>query len=458
MGKKKPEEMERHKKIFCEGAEKNGFNGQKASELFDLMAMFAEYGFNKSHAVAYAVIAYQTAFLKTYFPSYFFSALLGSEMGNTDKITSYIQDAKENGIEILPPDINESLWSFNVIAKKNIRFGMGAVKNVGQGAVDALVKERVAKGYFKSMVDLTSRISPQAMNKRVYESLIKVGAFDQCDSFNRKTLLENLELIVSHGQKIQADQLSGQTSLFQDLVGAGLEDLNQMEIKEVDDFSEKENLANEMSLMGIYVSGHPLDKFKSMMKQISTVEIANIPEMIGEDKREVVLSGMFVEQKFLLTKKGDKMCFATLQDFSGKIECVIFPRVLEEAMSMMDPELPLAIQGTINLAESPRKFFPQKIHHLAEYGEQRVQAIKIELNEEEITFQQIESMKSALLGHRGQTPVYLIVENKNGKARIPLGQDFAVTPHAKLAHDLSLLFGKNVVQLVIEGKSYEAHS
>jgi DNA polymerase-3 subunit alpha len=454
MGKKKPEEMEKHKSIFCDGAKKNNFDVQKAADLYDLMAKFAEYGFNKSHAVAYAVIAYQTAFLKTYYPAYFFSALLGSEMDNTDKITGYIQDAKENGMEILPPDINESLWSFNVLPGNKIRFGMGAVKNVGEGAVEAIVREREAHGAYTGFISLCERVDQSSINKRVLESLIKVGAFDKSEKFNRKTLLENLEMITSYAQKNQKEKASGQVSLF-DFGGATVGVMDTLDVKEFPDFEEKEKLSYEAELIGIYVSGHPLNRYQAIMKQVASTQIYEVESLEGQDKREVVLAGLIVEQKALLTKKGDKMCFAKLQDLTGKLEAVIFPKVYEEFHELISSDEPLAMTGYINLAETPRKFFPNKVFKLQEYAEQKIQALKIVLSPEDLSDKNLELMKKTLLGYRGQVPVYIIVDHQEGKARIPLGPEYSVMPQAKLAAGINDVFAKNAVQLVVEGKNHE---
>lgn len=461
MGKKKPEEMEKHKNIFCDGAQKNGFDRQKASDLFDLMAKFAEYGFNKSHAVAYAVIAYQTAFLKKYYPAQFFSALLGSEMDNTDKITIYINDAKNFNLEILPPDVNESMWSFHAVPGNRIRFGMGAVKNVGKSAVDAIITEREKNGPFKSFIDLCLRVDLSSVNKRVLESLIKVGAFDASDKLNRKTLLENLELVMDFSLKEQKIKLSGQINLFAGETSS-LETNNfsvsdGLDIKHFEDFGEREKLEYEAALLGVYVSGHPLDRYKTLMHQIASSDISQLQEMSGSDKRELVLAGIFTTQKTLLTKKGDKMAFATLEDKTGKIECILFPKTYEAYADFLTSTIPLAVHGTINLAENPKKFFPNKITKLSDYADQKIQAIKINLNAEQMTEQHLEKMKNIVLGHRGSVPVYLVVHHADGKARIPLGSDFAVTAQAQLAHQINHLLDKNSVEFIIEGKSHEAN-
>ena len=209
MGKKKVSEMERHKEIFRQGAIENGFDEQKAVDLFDLMANFAAYGFNKSHAVAYALIAYQTAFLKRYYPAEFFAALLSTELNNMDKVTNYINDCTNYDIEVLPPDVNESLWLFNVV-EGNIRFGMGAIKNVGKAAVEEMVRVREESGPSTSFIDFIERVSLKICGKRALESLILVGAFDRCEkAYNRKTLFNNLEVFMSYGSKKQEEKELG---------------------------------------------------------------------------------------------------------------------------------------------------------------------------------------------------------------------------------------------------------
>jgi len=457
MGKKKPEEMEKHKKIFGEGARSRGFNVEKALELYDLMAMFAEYGFNKSHAVAYAVIAYQTAFLKTYYKSYFFAALLGSEMGNTDKITNYISNAKDNEIEILPPDINESLWSFNVIEKNKIRFGMGAVKNVGKNAVDAIIltREQKPKG-FESFFDFCSTIDHASINKRVLESLVKVGAFDKCETQNRKTLFENLEMALEQGNKKKKEKENGQTSMFDHLfeMNSSIQDNSQQllssffEYKLEDDYDDKEKLNYEFSLIGVYVSGHPLDRYMDIMKQVATHEIEKLNDLPGEEKIEVVLAGLLIEQKQLITKKGDKMCFAQLEDKTGKIESVLFPKAYEQFSNLSNQENIFAIEGQVNLAENPRKFYPTKIFPIQEYSESKIKALKINLDSNDMQDENIVKLKTLLLSHKGIVPLYVIMQLPEGKVRIPMGENYYVSAHGLLPSQINQLFGKEVVEIL----------
>jgi len=445
MGKKKAKEMDRHKEIFKEGARSNNFDESKAEELFDLMAMFAEYGFNKSHAVAYAMIAYQTAFLKYYYTAPFFAALLGTELNNTDKVTNYISDAKQHGIEILPPDINESLWLFNVVGNK-IRFGMGAVKNVGEGAVQAIIKEREKNGAYKSLIELCERVELTKINKRVLESLIKVGAFDSCEKYNRRTLLDNLELIVTSAQRKQQEIISGQGNLFEMLSeNDSISEDEFLDIVEVPDFEDKEKLGYEASLIGIYVSGHPLDKVSSIIKDLSSMSISQVKGVDGQGKRDFTLAGMLTLSKAIITKKGDRMAFAELEDLSGKIECIMFPRTFAEYEHFLNCEDPVIIKGEVNLSEDPRKFFPSKIFKLAEKAESEVRRVEVRLPRDQQSPKTVDKLKNILLSFRGNTPIQFKMETEGCYAELNLGNEFHVNPSPQMATEINKLLNHNAV-------------
>lgn len=455
MGKKKIAEMERHKEIFLTGAKERGFDVKKSEQIYDLMAKFAEYGFNKSHAVAYAYIAYQTAYLKYYYPACFFAALLGTEMGNTDKVTTYIKDAKNYGVELLPPDVNESLWQFNVI-EKNIRFGMGAIKNVGKGAVEELVREREANGSYKGFIDFCMRVDLKQVNKRVMESLIKVGAFDECESLNRKTLLENMELIVTYASKKQEEKLLGQVNLF-DMGGSENQEdpMEVLDIQEVADFEDKEKLGYESTLLGIYVSGHPLDKFEDVMNQMTSMQIKDVHDLEGRDKREMVLAGLLTSQKAFISKKGDRMAFATLEDLTGKIECIVFPRTFAEHSEIVMTNEPVILTGQVNLSEDPRKFFPQKIQFLKDQAETRVSSVRISMDLKSLNQHSLPKLKQVLLSYRGSVPIHFILKDKEGRVRMPLGEEYMVNPTPQLAAKVNEIFNSNSVSFIVDGRVEE---
>ena len=454
MGKKKIKEMDRHREIFRKGAIDRGFNEKKSVEIFELMAKFAEYGFNKSHAVAYAVIAYQTAFLKRYYPASFYAALLGTEMGRTEKVTTIIDDAKDHDIDILPPDINESLWLFNVIDAR-IRFGMGAVKNVGKGAVEAIIREREENGPYVGFVDLCERVDLKAINKRVLEALIKVGAFDECESHNRKTLLDNLEMILSYAQKKQAEKASGQSNLFAFSTEEG-EQEDKIVIDEKDDFDEDEKLNYEAELMGIYVSGHPLEKFKDVIKQLSSATINELHQMKGSDNRQVMVGGMLSHYKAFITKKGKKMAFATIEDLAGKMEAIVFPNTFEQYADQLIEREPLMFSGEVRLNEEPRKLIVSKIHRLADHTDQHVNAVRVNINSNQLNPYQLSEFKKVLSNYRGSVPVYLVIDTNDGKARMPLGDNFLIDPSPKAAAKINELFQNNAVSFIIDGKAISA--
>ncbi|MCK5071903.1 MAG: DNA polymerase III subunit alpha [Bacteriovoracaceae bacterium] len=454
MGKKKLKEMERHKEMFVSGAIARGFDGKKTEELYEKIAKFAEYGFNKSHAVAYAMIAYQTAFLKFYYPSQFFAALLSTELSNSDKVTHYINDAKGYGVEVLPPDVNESIWPFNVVGQ-NIRFGMGAIKNVGESAVSEIIRERTENGPFKGFIDFCERVGLKMVNKRMIESMIKVGVFDECEGMNRKSLLHNMELVTSYAQKRQEEELLGQANLFDMGMAIGDENtsmLDQLGIVEVPDYQEKEKLQMEMELIGIYVSGHPLDQYAEIIKQMASMDLASLQDISGNDERDVILGGMVSGIKSIITKKGDKMCFATLEDLTGKVECVVFPKTFAKYEEFLQLDEPVIMNGSVKLSENPRKFFPSGIKKLSDEADGRVTGVRIVLELEKLTASKMRRFKQTVLGYRGTVPVHIIFESEIGRARMSLGDEFLINPTPGMAHKINEIFEKNSVKFIVDGR------
>ena len=457
MGKKKKEEMAQQKAIFKAGAKERNFDTKKAEELFDLMAKFAEYGFNKSHAVAYGLIAYQTAYLKYYYPSAFFAALLSTEMGNTDKVTAYINDAKKHGIETLPPSINESLWSFNVLGD-HIRFGMGAVKTVGESAVQALIEERECNGPFKGLIDFCKRVSSKAVNRRMIESLIKVGAFDGLEKkMNRKTMLENLELILAFAAKKQEERERGQVNLF-DFAGSGegaesVEEL--LNIENVEDFGQRDKLRLEVELMGIYVSGHPLDDCWDILKQMAPVNLNSVHELDGKGKRQMTLAGMISAKKELFTKKGDRMAFATLEDLTGRIDCIVFPKVFQQFEEVLKSDDPLVMVGQVNFDESPRKFFPEQIRELKDQANQQVVGVRVHVDTGQLNQDSLGRLRTVLLSYRGPTAVEVIMKTAQGKAYLSLGDDFLVNPTPQMANQVNGIFSSDSIEFVLDNSFQE---
>ena len=318
MGKKDAKEMERQKGLFLDGAKANGFDGKKAEAIFDLMAKFADYGFNKSHSAAYALIAYQTAYLKAHYPVEFMAALLTCDMDSTDKVIKNISDCREQGIEVLPPDINTSGLSFTVV-DKSMRFGLGAVKNVGTGAIEAILEAR-KDGKFTGLYDFCERVDLRRVNKRVIESLIKCGAFDSTAA-TRAAQMEGLEAAMNLGQRIQQERDSAQVSLF------GTEETVKIngsggKLPNIPEWHDKEKLAFEKEALGFLITGHPLDRYIDDIRRLASAEIAALGEQA--DGSEVRVCGIVSGLKEIITKKGDRMGFVTIEDLSGSVEVTVF--------------------------------------------------------------------------------------------------------------------------------------
>jgi DNA polymerase-3 subunit alpha len=384
----------------------------------------------------------------------------------------YINDARAHDIEILPPDVNESLYLFNVIGTK-IRFGMGAVKNVGAGPVAAIIAEREENGPFKGFIDFCERVSMKAVNMRTIEALIKVGGFDECEKLNRKTLLESTETIVTFAKKKQEEKANGQVNLF-DMGGDSGEGLNEsreemLDINEVTDFDEKEKLSYEQQLLGVYVSGHPLDKFGDILKKLVSMEIAEIhdlPKMeappfdfTNKDarkndptKRNLTIAGLISEQKAILTKKGDRMAFVTIEDLSGKIECLVFPKTYAEYFEMLETDEPLVLEGYVKLSEDRRSFFVNKIRLVEDEADARVTAVVVKLDTQKLNEYSLPKLKQILLSYRGSVPAHLVFESEDGKAKMNLGENYLVNPTPQLAAKINELMNASSVSFFTDGK------
>ncbi|MEJ5377991.1 MAG: DNA polymerase III subunit alpha [bacterium] len=353
MGKKIARVMEEQRQVFLNGARKNGVPEDVASRIFDLMAKFGEYGFNKSHSAAYAMVAYQTAYLKTHFPVEFMAALLTSEKDRTDKIIRYISSCKERSIEVLPPDVNESDYDFSVSDGK-IRFGLGGVKNVGRKAIDAILQAR-KKGPFKSLRDFCSRVDTQKVNKRVMESLIKCGAFDSFGG-HRAQYMAGLDQVMEEAQRLHRARARGQMSMFGEVSNFSLPgDL----LPEVEPWEESRRLEHEKESLGFYVTGHPMERITDEVSSWCNANTETLASMA--DKAEVRMVGVKRSCKEVATKKGERMGFLTLEDLHGSVEVVCFPEAYRQALPLIQKDLPLCVRGVLEHGEDSHKLVASEV-------------------------------------------------------------------------------------------------
>lgn len=404
MGKKKPEELNSLKSTFIQGAVVKGIEAAKATEVFELLEHFAGYGFNKSHSAAYALIAYQTAYLKAHYPAEFMAAMLTSVMGQNDKVGYYIEVCRNLGISVQPPSINNSESGFSV-KDNNILFGLAGIKNIGENAVHNILAAREA-GAFKNLLDLCERLDPRIVNKRALESLIKCGAFDEF-ALKRAQLLAVLEQAVDVANKKNKDRLSGQIGLFEEFAEAQ-HDLNYPNLEEL---PQEQILALEKEIIGYYVTGHPLDKYRE--KLASFVEIRKIQEEIFRENQFIEVAGMINTCKRTLTKRGDHMAIASLEDFTGAIEVVVFPKIFDMVNRLIYSGSLVAIKGRIAIQDDTAKIMVTDVSELGRHNNGIV--LLIDQEHEQATI--LEKLKNVLLDSVGKDTVYLHFTASNRKIK-----------------------------------------
>ena len=356
MGKKKPEIIANYKTQFIEGAEKGGTPPETAQKIFELIEYFAGYGFNKSHSAAYGLLAFQTAWLKCHYPKEFMAETLNSFIDRLDKVTFYIEECRRLGIPVLPPDINASGTNFTA-TDEGIRFGMGAIKGVGQHPVNLICEAR-SEAPFTSFQDFCTRAEiGGTLNKRVLENLIKCGAFDSLGQGTRG-LLAVLDEAVGQAQQIQKAKNSNQMSLFDFVEAPSLNEVN-VDIPDLEDFAKDDRLRFEKELLGIYVSGHPLEDYEREIRRIASCTIAEISEQF--DNTTVTLCGMLSNIRMQTTKKGDLMAYALLGGMEGDIELLIFPRTLPEVRHLLEENQPGVVRGRVNIQDDEKKIFVESM-------------------------------------------------------------------------------------------------
>ena len=360
MGKKKREEMAAQREKFLAGCAARKVPAKKAEKIFDLMAEFAGYGFNKSHSCAYALLAYQTAYLKVHFPVEFTAALLTSETGNTEKVVKYINEARGMGIRVLPPDVHQSSLYFTPVGE-DIRFGLAAIKNVGENTAKAICESRAARGNFQNIYGFCSAIEPRFLNRRVLESLVKAGAMD-CFNAPRARLWAAIEGAMSHGQKMDHQRSVGQHGLFRSGASSMSTDDAQNILPEVDDWSEDEQLAGEHSVLGFYVSGHPLDKYAGRLKEMGTIELGALEAR--RNGEELAIAGIITQTRAMRSKRGARWAICNLQDRTGGVEVLVFPEAFQKFEHLLRPATPLLVRGRINVEEVGTRFVAAEVRLL----------------------------------------------------------------------------------------------
>ena len=425
MGKKIKEEMDKQRALFVSGAAAKGVPEQKASDIFDQVNKFAGYGFNKSHAAAYALVAYHTAYLKANYPVEFFAASMTLDMNNTDKLNGFREELRRLDIPLLPPDVNSSGVAFTVERDKEgkakaIRYGLAAVKNVGAAAMAALIEERKARGRFKSLSDLADRMDARAVNKRQLENLVRAGALDGLNP-NRRQVFEGLEILLRHAQAAAGERESGQSSLFG---GGGVAQAPALKLPEVPDWPYMERLNEEADAIGFYLSGHPLDAYAKSLERLGVRRVADV--IRDGHAGPVALAGAVIGRKERTSAKGSRYAFVRLSDASGVFEVTLFSEVLATSRDMLEAGSSIFIKGSVQFEGETARFTANSIEPLDQVTARAAAGLKVAVG----AATSLPALRSALAPaeRKGRGRVCLVAEGGGLVTEIDLGDRYAISP------------------------------
>jgi DNA polymerase-3 subunit alpha len=443
MGKKQAELMAEQKKLFVDGCEKKGIDGRKAGEIFDLMETFARYGFVKAHAYGYALVAYQTAYLKAHYPVEFMAALLTSEMDSTDRIVQLLAECREMQVEVTPPDINGSDVDF-VPRGTRIHFAFCAIKNVGRSAVEAVVAARGRGGDFASVFDFAERVEPRALNRRVVESLVAAGAFDKVEP-HRAALDAGIDMILNFGQRVHAERELGQSSLFG---GEAAATLTPPQLPAVPPWPQGERLKREKSVLGLYISGHPLERYRRAVETL-TVPIATAAEL--PDRTDVMLGGIVNQMTQRYDKKGKPFAIVQLEDFTGSIEVLAFADVFEKYEMLLIPDRMVLIAGQLSTREGEKpKLRASRVVPLSDAWNEVKTGLDLRLSAEAVANGKSERLLALLGQNSGTAPVVIQVELP-GEAVAIRARRYSVALSDTLLEALEQLLGADSVRVRLNG-------
>jgi len=477
MGKKKADVMAAMRKKFVDGSKKNGTSEKKSGHIFDLMEHFAGYGFNKSHSTAYAFLAYQTAYLKANFPWHFAAALLTIEAQNADKLALYLGECRDRGIPVLPPDINESQLRFTVEPGKGVRFGLTAIKNVGEGAIESLLDVRKKQGRLTSLVGLCEDLDLRLVNKRVFESLIKAGAFDPMARAHaaytalpsvalRPRLQAGIDTACEYGARVQRDRSEGQAQLFAevDKAAAAAEGPSGMTLPEAPPWSETEQLNFEKETLGLYWSGHPVDRYGSALKEFgarTTGELADAPvsgsraDSWGPGGPKPVepdtsIGGIVAACRPLKTRKGDRMAVFTLEDAQGGVEVIVFPETFQRCGTLVETGTLVLVRGKLERDDESVRVLASEVAPLDAVRERVARGVAIHVRGR-LERGQLETLGEIFSRHRGDRRVSFEIEVASGPRPLRVHADVSsqirVRPSSTLVAEVERVMGAGSVEL-----------
>jgi len=457
MGKKKPEEMAKQREIFQQGARERGVEETAATHIFDLMEKFAGYGFNKSHSAAYALISYQTAWLKAHYPAAFMAAVLSADMDNTDKVVHLIAECRDMKLKVVPPDVNRSHYHFTVQSADTIIYGLGAIKGAGQGAIEVLLEERAANGPFADLFDLCQRVDLRKLNRRVIDALIRAGALDSAGE-TRASHHANVNQALKLAEQRSRDLDTGQNDLFGASTAAPAPPPQRQVLPEWD---EELRLQGEMDALGLYLTGHPITRYVQELRNITSGRIAELeglaaqlpavagrPGRPGNGERAVTIAGLVMQMRVRKTQRGGRIAFLTLDDNTARIDVRVFPDVYDKYQALLGKDKVLVIQGGYGQDDYTGGFqvTAQGILDIDQAREQYARRLVVGIEQTRAGNGFVASLADVLLPFRsGNCRVCIDYQGGAANARVMLGDEWAVHPTDELLHRLRELAGKHSV-------------
>lgn len=441
MGKKKPEEMAKQREIFCQGAVERGVDETTATHIFDLMEKFAGYGFNKSHSASYALISYQTAWLKTHYPAAYMAAVLSSDMDNTDKVVLFIEECYAVNLNVAPPDINHSDYTFKVIDEKNLVYGLGAIKGVGQAAIEIIIAARKQDGPFKDLFDFCCRIDARKVNKRVIEALIKAGAFDLIGP-NRASIFASITLALQNADQLLQAQSFGQQDLFADFAT----ETSTINYVTATPFSDHERLFGEKETLGLYLTGHPIQRYRKELKNFTSYCIADAHP---SNASTPIIGGIITQVRTLQTKRGDRMAVITIEDSTGKMDAICFAEPYQKYRELLTKDNLVIIQGEISIDEFTNNYriLCREILSIDQARERYAKYLQIQLQEHQAN--DLTKLSHILTPFRGGTcRIQINYAKTDAAAELKLGEQWKIKPSDALLEKLWDTFKQENVEII----------
>ncbi|TKF06132.1 DNA polymerase III subunit alpha [Vibrio kanaloae] len=445
MGKKKPEEMAKQRSIFKEGAEANGIDGELAMKIFDLVEKFAGYGFNKSHSAAYALVSYQTLWLKTHYPAEFMAAVMTADMDNTEKVIGLVDECFRMKLKLLPPDINSGLYRFNVDEDGAIVYGIGAIKGVGEGPIEAIIEARNKGGYFKDLFDFCARLDLKKVNKRVIEKLILSGALDRLGP-HRAAMMASLKDAVKAASQHHHAESFGQSDMFGVLTDAPEE--VEHKYTQVPKWPEKVWLEGERETLGLYLTGHPVNAYIKELAKYTSCRLKDATPTRRD--QSLTIAGLVIAARVMTTKRGTRIGLMTLDDRSGRMEVMLFSDALDRYAELLEKDKIVVVSGQVSFDDfnGGLKMSAREVMDLGSAREKYARGVSISIDQSQINDQFFERFGQILEPYRaGTVPVNVYYQRADARARLTLGTEWRVTPSDILLDELKQLLGNSQVEL-----------